>query len=106
MTDFNEILKQAKQMQEQMKKAQGELLNQMVEGEAGAGLVKIVMNGRHDVKSVQLAESLITEDLHVMEDLIAAAINDAVRKVEENNRTALSGMASGLNLPDGFKFPF
>lgn len=106
MTDLNELMKQARDMQEQMKKAQEEALNKIVEGESGAGMVKVVMNGRHDVKQVQLADGLLQEDKEVVEDLIAAAVNDAVRKIEDSNKEALSGMASGFKLPEGFKFPF
>lgn len=106
MTDLNELMKQARDMQEQMKKAQEEALSNVVEGESGAGMVKITMNGRHDVKQVELAADLLQENKEVVEDLIAAAVNDAVRKVEESNKEALSGMASGFKLPEGFKFPF
>ena len=106
MTDFNEIMKQAKQMQEQFQKAQQDLAKLLVSGESGAGLVKISMNGRHDVISVDLNDSLMQEDKEVVEDLIAAAINDAVRKLEEKNKETLGSMTGGLNLPEGFKFPF
>ncbi len=106
MTDLNELMKQARQMQEQMQKAQQEMANQIVEGESGAGLVKVSMNGRHDVTEVNLDPSLMTEDKEVVEDLIAAAFNDASRKLEDKNKDALGAMAGGLNLPEGFKFPF
>lgn len=106
MTDFNEIMNQAKQMQEQMKKAQEELAAKVVSGQSGAGLVAISMNGRHDVLGVKIDGSLMSEDKAVIEDLIAAAINDAVRKVEEQNKSSLGSMTDGLNLPEGFKFPF
>jgi len=106
VTDLNDLMKQARDMQEQMKKAQEEALSKIVEGESGAGMVKVVMNGRHDVKQIELAEGLLQEDKGVVEDLIAAAVNDAVRKVEDSNKDALSGMASGFKLPEGFKFPF
>jgi DNA-binding YbaB/EbfC family protein len=106
MTDLNELMKQAKQMQEQMKKAQEEALNLVVEGESGAGLVKVQMTGRHDVKNVHLSDSLLQEKREVVEDLIAAAVNDAVRKIEEKNKNTMAGMASGLKMPEGFKFPF
>ena len=106
MTDFNELMKQAKGMQEQMKKAQEEAMNLVVDGESGAGLVKVKMTGRHDVKKIELADSLLKEERGVIEDLIAAAVNDAVRKLEEKNKDSLAGMASGLKLPEGFKFPF
>ncbi|MCI5105744.1 MAG: YbaB/EbfC family nucleoid-associated protein [Pseudomonadales bacterium] len=106
MTDFNELMNQARQMQEQMQKAQEELANLVVQGESGAGLVTVSMNGRHDVKAVKLADTLLQEDKEVVEDLIAAAVNDAVRKLEDKNKETLGGMASGFNLPEGFKFPF
>lgn len=106
MTDLNEIMKQAKLMQEQMQKAQEEQLKERTEGESGAGLVKVVMNGKHDVVSVSLDDGLMGEEKAVIEDLLAAAVNDAVRKVDEKNKSALSGMAGGMKMPDGFKFPF
>ncbi len=106
MTDFNEIMKQAKQMQEQMHKAQQELANRAVTGEAGAGLARVTMNGKHDVSSVFLDESLMKEDKDVIEDLMCAAFNAAVRKLEESNKEAMGNMMGGLNLPEGFKFPF
>jgi len=86
MTDLNELMKQAKQMQEQLRKAQRDLAKVVVHGESGAGLVKISMNGRHDVTDVELSDSLMREDKEVVEDLIAAAMNDAVRKLEEKNK--------------------
>ena len=106
MADFNELMKQAREMQEQLKQAQQDALKTEVEGQSGAGLVRVVMNGRHDVKRVTLDQSLMREDKEVVEDLVAAAVNDAVRKIEDRNREALSGMASGFRLPEGFKFPF
>jgi DNA-binding YbaB/EbfC family protein len=106
MTDLNQLLQQAKQMQEQMQKAQQDAANSTIIGESGAGLVKIHMNGRHDVSRIELDPDLLREDKDVIEDLIAAAINDAVKKIEEQSRDALSGMAAGMRLPEGFKFPF
>ena len=106
MTDLNNLLKQAKDMQEQMQKAQEELAEQEVTGESGAGLVKVTMNGRHEVKKVTLDPSLMDEEQSLVEDLVAAAVNDAVRRVAENNKNQFAGMASGFNLPEGFKFPF
>ncbi|MCB1672821.1 MAG: YbaB/EbfC family nucleoid-associated protein [Pseudomonadales bacterium] len=103
---MNELMKQAREMQEQMKKAQEEAINRVVEGESGAGMVKVMMNGRHDVKEIRLADDLMTEDKAIIEDLVAAAVNDAVRKIEDQNKEALSGMAGGFKLPEGFKFPF
>jgi len=106
MTDINDLLKQAKEMQEQMQKAQQEIAEKEVTGESGAGLVKVVMNGKHVVKKVTLDPSLMQEEQSLVEDLVAAATNDAVRKVEENNKNQLGGLMSGLNMPEGFKFPF
>ena len=106
MTDLNELMKQAKMMQEQFQNAQQDLAKLVIEGESGAGLVKIGMNGKHDVIKVTLDNSLMSEEKEVVEDLIAAAVNDAVRKVEEKNKEALGSMAGGMKLPDGFKLPF
>lgn len=103
---MGDILKQAQKMQEQMQKMQEELAKAEVTGESGAGLVKILMTGRHDVKRVQIDDSLLKEDKEVLEDLIAAAINDAVRKVEQNSQSKIGGLASGMGLPPGFKLPF
>lgn len=106
MTDINELMKQAKQMQEQMQKAQEEAADRIVIGESGAGLVKVHMNGRHDARQVEISPELLSEDKEIVEDLMAAAINDAVKKLEEQNRDAMSNMASGFKMPEGFKFPF
>ncbi|PRB80582.1 YbaB/EbfC family nucleoid-associated protein [Pseudomonas sp. MYb185] len=100
------LMKQAQQMQEKMQKMQEELANAEVTGESGAGLVSVVMTGRHDVRRVNIDDSLMTEDKDVLEDLIAAAINDAVRKLEKHNQEKMAGMTAGMNLPDGFKMPF
>ncbi|AJC49297.1 YbaB/EbfC family nucleoid-associated protein [Allofrancisella guangzhouensis] len=106
--DMSKLMQQAQKMQEQMKKAQQERENMEVTGEAGAGLVKVVMTGKHDVKSVNIDQSLLNEDKEMLEDLIAAAVNSAVKKVEENSPTDIQKMAQdvGINLPDGIKFPF
>jgi DNA-binding YbaB/EbfC family protein len=106
MTDFNEILKQARQMQEKMQNAQREAAKLVLVGESGAGLVRVHMNGHHDVQRVELDSGLLSEDKDVIEDLIAAAFNDAVKKLAERNQDSMAGLASGLKLPDGFKFPF
>jgi DNA-binding YbaB/EbfC family protein len=105
MADFSSLLQQAKQMQEQMQKAQEELANKEHVGESGAGLVRVTINGKHEVKKVDLDVSLMQEDKALVEDLVAAAMNDATKKVAESNKDKLSGMAAGLNLPEGFKFP-
>lgn len=106
MTDLNELMKKAREMQEQMQKAQQEAASRVVTGESGAGLVRIEMTGRYDVRKVQLSPDLMREEREIVEDLIAAAINDAVKRVEEGSRDALSGMTAGLKLPEGFRFPF
>ena len=106
MTDLNEIMKQAKLMQEQFQKAQEEQIKTRTEGESGAGLARVTMNGKHDVVGVSLDDALMNEDKAVIEDLLAAAVNDAVRKIEEKNKESLSGMTGGMKMPDGFKFPF
>ena len=100
------LMKQAQQMQDNMKKAQEELARIEVEGQSGAGMVKVVMTCRHDVKRVTLDPSLLTEDKDMLEDLLAAAINDAVRRVEATTQEKMSGLAGGLPLPPGFKLPF
>jgi DNA-binding YbaB/EbfC family protein len=100
------LMKQAQQMQDNMKKAQEELAQTEVEGQAGAGLVKVVMTCRHDVKRVSIDPSLLAEDRDMLEDLVAAAVNDAVRRVETTTQEKMSGLTAGLPLPPGFKLPF
>ena len=100
------LMKQAQQMQDNMKKAQEELASTEVEGQAGAGLVKVTMTCRHDVKRVAIDPSLVGEDRDMLEDLVAAAVNDAVRRVETTTQEKMSGLAAGLPLPPGFKLPF
>ena len=100
------LMKQAQAMQDNMKKAQEEIAKMEVEGEAGAGLVKVVMTGRHDVRRVSIDPSLLGEDKDMLEDLVAAAVNDAVRKVEAGTQEKMAGMTAGLPLPPGFKLPF
>lgn len=103
---MGDLMKQAQQMQEQMQKAQEEVANMEVTGEAGAGMVRITMTGRHDVRKVELDDSLLSDDKEMLEDLIAAAVNDAVRKVESESQERMSGLTAGMNLPPGFKMPF
>ena len=103
---IGDFMKQAKAMQENMESMQQEIAAMEVEGEAGAGMVKLTMTGRHDVKSVSLDPSLLSEDKEILEDLIAAAVNDAVRKVETANKDKMGNLTAGLNLPPGFKMPF
>ena len=97
------IMKQAQQMQERMQKVQDDLAKLEVTGEAGAGLVKVIMNGRHDVKSVSVDDSLMSEDKELLEDLLAAAVNDAVRRVEKQQQDNMQNMAGGFPFPPGFK---
>lgn len=106
MADMKFLMQQAQRMQEQLQKAQAEIARQTVTAEAGAGLVKVTMNGRHEVKKVELDPALLQEEQGFIEDLVAAAVNAAVKKVEELNRSSMGAMASGLNLPEGFKLPF
>lgn len=100
------IMKQAQQMQEKMQKAQEEIANLEVDGEAGAGMVKVVMTGKHDVKRVSIDPALMSEDKEMLEDLVAAAVNDANRRVESVTQEKMGGMTAGLDLPAGFKMPF
>ncbi|MFV0478916.1 MAG: YbaB/EbfC family nucleoid-associated protein [Parahaliea sp.] len=104
--DLSQLMEQARKMQADLQKKQEELANAEVTGEAAAGLVKVVMTGRHDVRRVIIDDSVLNEDKEVLEDLLAAAVNDAVRKVETHSASTLSGLAAGVNLPDGFKMPF
>ena len=97
------LMKQAQQMQERMQKMQEELANAETTGESGAGLVKVVMTGRHDVKRVSLDDSLLQEDKDILEDLIAAAVNDAVRRVEGEQKALMAEVTAGLPLPPGMK---
>ena len=103
--DINKLMKQASEMQEKMQTMQDQAANAEVTGEAGAGLVKVVMTGRHDVRSVSIDPSLLDESKEFLEDLLAAAVNDAVRKVEANSKDTMGSLAGGINLPPGFKFP-
>ncbi|MDH5326289.1 MAG: YbaB/EbfC family nucleoid-associated protein [Gammaproteobacteria bacterium] len=99
------LMKQAQQMQKAQQKLQEELANKEVTGTAGGGLVSVVMNGRHDVKRVNIDDSVM-DDKEMLEDLIAAAVNDAVRTIEKQSQEAISSMLGGINLPPGFKMPF
>ena len=100
------IMKQTQKMQEQMQQAQVDLAKAEFVGSSGAGLVQVVMTGRHDVKRVQLDDSLLSEDKEMLEDLLAAAVNDAVRKVEQASQSNMSDMTAGMGMPAGFKMPF
>ncbi|MBE9526798.1 MAG: YbaB/EbfC family nucleoid-associated protein [Proteobacteria bacterium] len=99
------LMKQAQQMQEDMQKAQAEIADMEVTGQSGGGMVSVVMTGRHDLRRVNIDDSLM-DDKEMLEDLMAAAVNDAVRQIEQQSKGKMSGMADGLNLPPGFKLPF
>lgn len=100
------LMRQAQQMQENMKKAQEALAEIVVEGASGGGLVKVSMSCRHDVKRVQIDPSLLDEDKDMLEDLVAAAFNDALRKAETTSQEKMSSVTAGLPLPPGMKLPF
>lgn len=104
--NLGNLMKQAQQMQENMKAMQEKLAAIEVEGQAGAGMVKVTMTCRHDVKRVNIDNSLISDDKEMLEDLVAAAVNDAVRRVETVTQEKMASVASGLGLPAGMKFPF
>lgn len=100
------LMKQAQAMQESMQKAQEELASLEVTGESGGGMVRITMTGKHEVRRVLIDDSLMADDKDMLEDLVAAAINDATHKVESTTQERMSGLTNGLNLPAGMKLPF
>ena len=100
------ILKQAQKMQAEMQKAQEELAGMQVTGQAGGGLVSVVMTGRHEVLRVSIDNSLLQGDKEMLEDLVAAAVNDAVHKVQAVSQEKVAGLTSGLGLPPDMKLPF
>ena len=100
------LMKQAQQMQAEMQKAQAELASMEVTGESGGGMVRVTMTGRHDVRRVEIDDSLIGDDKEMLEDLVAAAVNDAVHRIEAETQEKMSKLTSGLNLPAGVKLPF
>jgi DNA-binding YbaB/EbfC family protein len=102
---LGQLMRQAQQMQADMQKAQEELANLEVNGTAGGGMVTVTMTCRHQVRGVSIDDSMIGDDREMLEDLVAAAVNDAVRKVEQTVQERFSGMTAGLNLPPGMKLP-
>ena len=100
------LMKQAQKMQADLQKAQEDIQNMEVTGEAGGGMVRVVMTGRHDLKRVNIDDSLMKDDKEMLEDLIAAAVNDAVRKIESETKRRMANMTGGIALPPGMKFPF
>ncbi len=107
MTDsMTDLLKQAQKMQSELNKKQEEMKSVEVIGNSGAGLVSVVMNGCHNIVRIDIDKSILTEDKEVLEDLLAAAANDAVEKVKKNNESTMSGLAESLKMLGGIKFPF
>ncbi|MGP1678347.1 MAG: YbaB/EbfC family nucleoid-associated protein [Burkholderiales bacterium] len=100
------LMKQAQQMQDNMRKMQEQLATVEVEGQSGAGMVKVVMTCKHDVKRISIDPSLVGDDKEMLEDLVAAAVNDAVRRVEATVQEKMSGFTAGMGLPSGMKLPF
>jgi nucleoid-associated protein EbfC len=103
---FGNIMQQAQKMQEGLQKVQEEIANTEVTGESGAGLVKVIMTGRHDVKHIEIDPGLMNEDREMLEDLLAAAVNDANRRAESMTQEKMSEFTSGMGLPSGMKLPF
>lgn len=104
--DINRLMKQAQQMQAELERTQQQLAQLEIEGQSGAGLVKVLMTGRHEIKRVSLDPSLMSEEREMLEDLIAAAVNDAVRRLDETSKQKLAAVTQGMNLPPGMKLPF
>lgn len=104
--NMGNLMKQAQQMQANMQRAQAEIAALEVTGEAGGGMAKVVMTGKHEVRRVTLDPSLVGDDKDMLEDLIAAAVNDAVQKVERASQEKMSKLMGGMNLPPGMKLPF
>lgn len=100
--NLGNLMKEAQKMQKKMQDAQQQLTDMLVVGESGGGLVKVQMNGRHDVKKVNINQNLMDEDAEMIEDLVAAAVNDAVRKIEKVSKDKISQLTAGLNIPTDF----
>jgi len=103
---IGQLMKQAQQMQENMQKAQEEMASLTVTGESGAGMVKVTMSCKHEIRALEIDDTLVGDDKEMLEDLIIAAFNDAMRKVEKTTQEKMAGMTAGLNLPPGMKLPF
>jgi nucleoid-associated protein EbfC len=104
--NIGNLMKQAQAMQASMQKAQAEIETFEVLGESGGGMVKVTMNGKHEVKKVQIEPAVASDDREMLEDLVAAAINDAVHKVDARVQEKMAALTAGLNLPPGMKLPF
>ena len=106
MFNMGNMMKQAQMMQERLQKAQNEIARMEVTGESGAGLVKVTMTGAHEVRRVEIDDTVFSDDKDICEDLIAAAFNDANRRVEEQSKEKMASVTGGMQLPPGFKLPF
>lgn len=106
MFNMDDVMKQAQEVQAKMQKMQEEVASLEVTGQAGAGLVKVTMTGRNDVRNVSIDDSLLSEEKEMLEDLLAAAVNDAVRRIEEAKTEKMGSLTAGFNMPPGFKMPF
>ena len=106
MKGMGDLMKQAQEMQEKMQQMQEEIASAEVIGQSGAGMVSVTMTGRHDVRRVQIDPSLMSEYKEMLEDLIAAAVNDAVRRIETTSRDKMQSLTAGMGMPPGFKMPF
>ncbi len=100
------LMKQAQKMQEDMQRAQEEIANMEIAGQSGGGLVKVIMNGQHELRKVSIDDSLVGDDKDMLEDLVAAAVNDASQRLAVASKEKLSGLTSGMELPPGMKLPF
>lgn len=100
------LMKQAQKMQEDLQKAQEQLAREEITGESGGGLVKVTMNGKHEVRRVDIDATLLEDDKEMLEDLVAAAVNDVVHKIAAKTQESMSGLTSGMGLPPGMKLPF
>lgn len=100
------MMKQAQKMQQEMQKVQEDIARMEVTGESGGGLVKVVMNGQHELRRVEIDDSLMGDDKDMLEDLVAAAVNDASHRVDKESKERMAGVTAGLNLPGGLKMPF
>ena len=100
------MMKQAQKMQADMQKAQEEIKNMEVEGQSGGGMVKVIMQGSHEVKRISIDDSLLADDKDMLEDVVAAAVNDAVHKIESESKSRMAGVTNGMSLPPGMKLPF
>jgi DNA-binding YbaB/EbfC family protein len=104
--NIGNMMKQAQALQENMQKAQAEIAQMQITGESGGGMVKVTLNGKHEVSRVQIEPAVIGEDREMLEDLIAAAMNDAVHKLEAASQATMASLMGGLQLPPGVKLPF